>query len=47
MAMAFTPSFHASMWSCSTSSTVTVSGMLTVLLMAPLIHGWTAPIIFT
>ena len=32
------------MWSCSTSSTVTSSGMLTVLEMAPLMKGWTAPI---
>ena len=36
------------MWSCSTSSTVASSGMLTrVLEMAPLMNGWTAAIIFT
>ena len=32
-----------SMWSCSTSSTVASSGMLTVLEMAPEMNGWTAP----
>ncbi len=35
------------MWSCSTSSTVTSSGMLTVFEMAPEMNGCTAPIIFT
>ncbi len=35
------------MWSCSTSSTDTSSGMLTVLEMAPEMNGCTAPIIFT
>jgi len=33
--------------SCSTSSTVTSSGMLTVLEMAPEMNGCTAPIILT
>jgi hypothetical protein len=35
------------MWSCSISSTVADSGMLMVLEMAPLIHGWTAAIMRT
>jgi hypothetical protein len=47
MATAFRPSFHASRWSCSTSSTVASSGMLTVLEMAPEMNGCTAPIIRT
>ena len=45
MATAFRPSRQASMCSCSTSSTVTSSGMFTVLEMAPLMKGCTAPII--
>jgi hypothetical protein len=47
MAMAFSPSCHPSMNSCSTSSTVTCSGMFTVLEMAPEMNGWAAAIIFT
>ena len=35
------------MWSCSTSSTVTSSGMFTVLLMAPEMNGCAAAIIRT
>ncbi len=47
MATAFRPSFQASRWSCSISSIDTVSGMLTVFEMAPLMNGWTAAIIRT
>ncbi len=47
MAMALTPMRQASMWSCSTSSTVASSGMFTVFEMAPEMNGWTAAIIFT
>ena len=41
------PSFHASMYSSATSSTVADSGMFTVLEIAPEMNGWTAPIILT
>ncbi len=44
---ALTPIFQASMWSCSMSSTVVSSGMLTVLEMAPEMNGCTAAIILT
>jgi hypothetical protein len=47
MAIALTPSFQASARSSETSSTVTVSGRLTVFEIAPEMKGWTAPIIFT
>jgi hypothetical protein len=42
-----TPSFQLSTYSCATSSTVAVSGRLTVFEIAPEMNGWTAPIIFT
>ena len=47
MAIALTPSCHASTNSFDTSSTVAVSGRLTVFEIAPEMNGWTAPIIFT
>jgi hypothetical protein len=42
-----TPSCHASTKSVAISSAVACSGRLTVFEIAPLMNGWTAPIIFT
>ena len=47
MATALRPSSHDSRWIASTSSTLTSSGMFTVLEIAPEMNGWTAPIIRT
>src|SRR3989344_9320014 len=47
MAIAFNPPFHACMYAFSMSPAVASAGRLTVLLIAPLMKGWTAAIMRT